>query len=310
MLNMYSSRTLKITILLLVLICGFALLCAHQVKALEEEITVEKEGQQPTSDTKASTTPTQTNPNNQDNTPAKNPTDTNSVDLDRNELRSLLKQLRKYQFGNDWFEDHDSLFPSSFFGNRLWNRMFENDDDDWFSHSFRNMRRRMNNMMKRHLLPSIFDDHQWWEDWSNTINSLRKPELESTPTNDNQSSKDKQVEVRKSRGPITSLVKTSSSDEGKVVCVSVENIPRDVFDKKDIEVKVQENALGDMIIIRGEKKTENGHYEFSKSYRFPRGSVDIDKVKAVFTDDGNLSVTLPRLDSPPQKESVRSIAIE
>ncbi|KAF0974024.1 hypothetical protein FDP41_006955 [Naegleria fowleri] len=247
------SRKLKVICLLIALMCCVVLLSANHVKAADEEVTVEKEGQSQQTPTDQASIPSNEKDNKELNTPSnKNPPESSSLDLDRNEWRNLMKQLRKYQFGNDWFEDHhDSLFPSSFFGNRWWNRMFDDDEDDWFSNSFRKMRRRMNNLMKRHLLPSIFDDHQWWEDWSNTINSLRKPALESTK---DESSKDKQVGVPTRRGPISSHVKTSSNDEGNVVSVSVTNIPRDVFDKKDIEVKVQENVLGDMIIIRGEKE--------------------------------------------------------
>jgi len=294
---------------IILLLAALLLIFATIALAAEEEITVEKEQQEtiPTIPKKNGNTPASqeaSTPATQDVKPSEAPS--------RREMKDLFKELRKYQFGNDLFDDSDSwfglrspFFSRNPFGSSLSSKMFDDDffgsDDDFFS-SFNQMKKRMNNMWRRSLLPSLFDDHQWWDDWSNTINANTKKPVENAPESG-------VVEKPTKRGPLSSQVRTNVGEKSNEISVEISNIPRDVFDKKDIEIKVQENALGDILTIRGEKKTDTGHFEFYKSYRFPKGSVDLDKVKATF-NEGKLELKLERLDMPPEKEKVKMISIE
>jgi len=77
---------------------------------------------------------------------------------------------------------------------------------------------------------------------------------------------------------------------------------------KDVQVSLS----GDLLVIKGEKKTENEekdeHYHciercsgsFQRSFRVP-GAVKADKVEAAF-DKGVLTITLPKTDEAKKKE--------
>ncbi|EFC35647.1 predicted protein [Naegleria gruberi] len=267
----------------------------------EEEVRVEKEGQ--------STTPLpdhdQSGKYSSSSNPQLNIKTEKSKKLSRkkskkNIWKKLMKGLNQgYQ--NDWFDNQ--WFQSSPFSN--------------FDESFNSMRRRMNNMMRRsNMLPSLFDDHQWWEDYTNSFNSMNnnaQKSISSSSSSSSESSSMSETSTDKPlrrRGPISSVIRTINQDGKNELSLDINNIPRDVFEKKDIEVKIKENSLGDLITISAEKKTENGHFQFSKSFRFPKGSLDLDKVKATLSDEGTLSVKIPRIDEPEIKERVKEISIE
>ncbi|EFC37590.1 predicted protein [Naegleria gruberi] len=324
---------LKSNIKVLLIACLLAaLMLAMNVKAIEEEIIVEKEGDTASTDSttpQVGTKPKETKPaptKQQNETPQAPPQlkrthGRRNLHQDHSEqraLRDLMREMRNYQFGSDLFDFHhprsnfflNSFLPrTSLFGNSLlgddFSDMFLN-----FDSSFEMMRRRMNNMWKRSFLPSLFDEnHQFLENYLNSqrMNQLdqEKSQKVETPIKE----EPKPIVEKKKREPISSLIKTETLEDGKLqYALDINNIPRDVFEKKDIEIKVSENSNGELVTVRAEKKTENGHFEFSKSFRFPKGSVDFEKVKASLSDAGTLSVKIPRIDPVPER--IKSINVE
>src|SRR3989338_7085169 len=240
---------MKNTQVLLIVLLFIACLCLTQNslgKIMDEEILVEKEGQEtiptPVRNTQqtpktvekkveSNEAPKENKPTNVANEQVPTPRNKDDDYWNGNELRELMREMRNYQFGNDWFGNYhspdlfNSFHPRSFFGNSLFsNNLFGDVDLFWnVDHSLNQMRRRMDNMFRRtSFLPSLFNQNQNWFE-NSIVNSLRRSELSSNEENRqpvqplNKASPEEQPKnekpiVEKRRRPISSLVKNEQID--------------------------------------------------------------------------------------------------